>query len=112
MNSKTRYLVGLVQDTADIFCSRKPEINVSYDTICIYWPIPHDAEQIFNMFESKKEMNDYLQVLRKSFAESFKKYELLINEGIGPTYTDDNIYACIYLEYQPILKNRIVRYRD
>jgi hypothetical protein len=62
---------------------------------------------MFDMFQTKKEMKDYLQILRESFAQCFRGDELLISQGMEPTYSNDNnIYACIYLCYQPILRNR------
>jgi hypothetical protein len=106
MKAEASYLIEMIRDTVDMFATVKPKFIASSNTLCVYWSIEHDADTMFDMFESPAEMDIYLKLICDSFEENFKGQELLISKGMGPTYNDGKMYASIYLQYQPILKDR------
>jgi hypothetical protein len=97
-----KYIVSQVKDTIDMFSNRLPdyyETNSSQNYVSIYWNVDLNQDSLWDMFESKRNMETYFNDIKYFFETDYPEYELGIKIDIVPICIQSDLYGRVILYY-------------
>ena len=95
------YIISLVTDTAQLFADTVPKIIKTDSGLCVYWPFGSDADTIAEL-----KLQTYFEYLKDIFENEFQRLEMRITYSIQKMKKSEELYLCVFLEYQSIINHR------
>ena len=95
------YIVQLITDTAELFADTFPKIITIDSGICAYWPFSSDADKM-----AEPTLQTYFEYVKDIFENEFQQLKLRITYSLQKINNSNEIYSCVFLEYQSIIKHR------
>jgi len=97
----TDYITGIVTDTIELFADTVPKIIKIDSGICVYWPLNLDGDTI-----AEPTLQTYFEYVKDIFENEFQRLKIRITYSLQKINNSDEIYSCVFLEYQSIIKHR------
>jgi hypothetical protein len=84
--TKTRleYIYELIDETVDLYADPRPQIYLFERNITIVWGVTADQDELFDAFESKSTMNEWLEFIVETFQRDNPKWYLTVRKCAGP----------------------------
>ena len=95
------YIINLVTDTVELFAHTVPKIIKIDSGICAYWPLNLDGDTIV-----EPKLQTYFEYMKDIFENEFQRLKMRITYSLQKIKNSDEIYSCVFLEYQSIINHR------
>jgi len=101
LHHPNHYIINLVTDTVELFADTVPKIIKIDSGICAYWPLNLDDDTI-----AEPKLKTYFEYLKDIFENEFQRLKMRITYSLQKIKNSDEIYSCVFLEYQSIINHR------
>ena len=103
MEVHTHSLLAIIKGSIQWIASRKPTLYEYEDNyVALFWLIEQDQDYIYDMFNSKNDMEFYSRQVKESFEKEHLNLILNVKYTFGPIELNNIMYSRIIFYYTDI----------
>jgi len=96
----SRNLLRHIKDTISWIANRKPDLyQLGNNYVAIFWEIRETQDSIYEMFNSKDDMEFYYIQVKQTFEQEYPRVYLDVKYSYGPVDIEDIMYSRIVFHY-------------
>jgi hypothetical protein len=100
MEVQTYNLLTIIKGSIQWIVSRNPRFYHYEDNyVALFWNIEPDQDSVYDMFNSKNDMEFYSKHIKQSFEKEYPNLILNVKYTFGPIEIDNSMYSRIIFYY-------------
>ena len=100
MESQTYILLTNIKGSISWIVNRTPTFYETYDNyVAVFWEVTTCQDSIYDMFNSKDDMNYYYSLVKNTFEKNYPYLHLNVKYTYGPVEMNNKMYSRIIYYY-------------